>query len=378
MADTISASALEATTESQTTDATQSEAPATTPATPELVPTNTSEAEFQLATTIPAPQLDPALVASLTPATVPASPAQPTAITAEVENSLTTAPIEPASQEAIPAASIPRDMFQPAPTDALPASSLVSSTQSGTDDAESLMAAAAAALEEMAMETSPTASQPSSPTTDSTVETPAKPAAGDTPAIASTASAQNETAVQAQPEPQITAVEAPIAPAELASVSASAPEPVSTKETSAQPGDSLSSTPIAAAPAETSAAIPMPSTPVADTIAFEAERQFTSTASATGSESIKSEYAVAVQSDLFPVPQSTAPLQTSAPAATENQNVSAQTVISPSAFERTCIEVAKLMFGENGATEMNLRLVRAALERANVHSTLNGPTDLSC
>jgi hypothetical protein len=48
------------------------------------------------------------------------------------------------------------------------------------------------------------------------------------------------------------------------------------------------------------------------------------------------------------------------------------------AFEKICIEVAKLMFGENGATEMNLRVVRAALERQNIHQMIHGPTDLSC
>jgi hypothetical protein len=43
------------------------------------------------------------------------------------------------------------------------------------------------------------------------------------------------------------------------------------------------------------------------------------------------------------------------------------------AFEKIVVAVVRIIFGDDNLTEMNVRLVRIALERYNVHEVINSP-----
>jgi hypothetical protein len=43
------------------------------------------------------------------------------------------------------------------------------------------------------------------------------------------------------------------------------------------------------------------------------------------------------------------------------------------AFEKVVVAVVRIIFGDDNLTEMNVRLVRIALERYNVHEVINSP-----
>ena len=43
------------------------------------------------------------------------------------------------------------------------------------------------------------------------------------------------------------------------------------------------------------------------------------------------------------------------------------------AFEKVVVAVVRIIFGDDNLTEMNVRLVRIALERYNVHEMINSP-----
>jgi len=43
------------------------------------------------------------------------------------------------------------------------------------------------------------------------------------------------------------------------------------------------------------------------------------------------------------------------------------------AFEKVVVAVVRIIFGDDNLTEMNVRLVRIALERYNVHEVFNSP-----
>jgi len=42
-------------------------------------------------------------------------------------------------------------------------------------------------------------------------------------------------------------------------------------------------------------------------------------------------------------------------------------------FEKVVVAVVRIIFGDDNLTEMNVRLVRIALERYNVHEIINSP-----
>ena len=42
-------------------------------------------------------------------------------------------------------------------------------------------------------------------------------------------------------------------------------------------------------------------------------------------------------------------------------------------FEKVVVAVVRIIFGDDNLTEMNVRLVRIALERYNVHEVINSP-----
>jgi len=42
-------------------------------------------------------------------------------------------------------------------------------------------------------------------------------------------------------------------------------------------------------------------------------------------------------------------------------------------FEKVVLAVVRIIFGDDNLTEMNVRLVRIALERYNVHEMINSP-----
>ena len=42
-------------------------------------------------------------------------------------------------------------------------------------------------------------------------------------------------------------------------------------------------------------------------------------------------------------------------------------------FEKVVVAVVRIIFGDDNLTEMNVRLVRIALERYNVHEMINTP-----
>jgi CheY-like chemotaxis protein len=380
--DTVPSSALQPTTESHTTDVAQT-TPESAPEQFEPSPANVSNDAFQLAAAIPAPQFDQ----SLTPAPAESS----------IANEF----------QPVPAAAIPTDMFQrTAEEAAVSASAIPSSTESTVEDAESLMAAAAAAVAELSsfLDAKPTNDfQPASPAESSPTESTAAAISALTSTLTESLTPAPEVApastdVSAEPKsatnPESTAqpetsnqpltvggpttasaamlaaadshkTDAEIAVTSPATAITGQPEFTAITENDSKPTELTPATPLEPAPTIANDPVKLSKTPVADTVAFESSSALASNApSPSGS---------AVQPDFFSTAKPADPSLASAPAISSTQTQSNQV-----AFEKICIEVAKLMFGENGATEMNLRLVRAALERQKIPQMIHGPTDLSC